>query len=395
VDNLKIRGSYGKIGDDNAAGRWLYLTQWGYGGQSLLGGVVGERPPASPYTWYYETFVGNPNVHWATVRKADIGLDFGFLHNLISGSFDYFKDKRSDILIMGDQRAVPSYYGQNAPPANLGIVKNQGYEFDLKLSHKVGEKLHLWAEVSATHAKNKVIFADDPELLPQYQKSEGKSIGQAYSYISKDYYNNWDELYGSTPYNSYDDQKLPGGRQIVDYNGDGIINDDDNVPYGFSDVPQNTYSTSVGFDWKGLSGYVQFYGVNNVSRLVVLTSLTGNDLAYNFPGGYWSTQNLDAPTQMPRWDSKRSWTMEGTRYMYDGSYLRLKNVQLAYTFGKTSFFSKKLGLRSFQVYVGGENLFLWSDMPDDREANYAGTGWASQGAYPTAKRVNCGIKVDF
>src|SRR5699024_12711286 len=100
---------------DLAAGRWLYLTQWGYGVQALLGGIVGEQPPASPYIWYYQTFVGNPNVHWATVRKTDIGLDFGFLNNQISGSVDYFADKRSDILIMGDQRAVPSYYGQNAP----------------------------------------------------------------------------------------------------------------------------------------------------------------------------------------------------------------------------------------------------------------------------------------
>lgn len=395
IDNLKLRGSYGIIGDDNAAGRWLYLTQWGYGGQALLGGVVGEQPPASPYTWYYQTFVGNPNVHWATVRKTDIGLDFGFLSNQISGSFDYFEDKRSDILIMGDQRAVPSYYGQNAPPANLGVVKNRGYEFSLKLEHRFNGGLRLWADIAVTHAKNKVLFADDPELLPEYQKTEGKAIGQAYSYVSKDYYNTWDELYGSTPYNSYDDQKLPGGRQIVDYNGDGVINDDDNIPYGFSNAPQNTYNTSVGFEWKGFSGYVQFYGVNNVSRLVVLSSLKGNDLAYKFPGGYWTTQNLEASTQMPRWNSKQSWSMEGTRYMYDGSYLRLKNVQLAYTFGKGSFFSKNLGLQRLQIYIGGDNLLLWSDMPDDREANYAGTGWASQGAYPTAKRFNCGIKVDF
>lgn len=395
VDNLKLRGSYGTIGADNAAARWLYLTQWGYGGQALLGGVVGESPPPSPYSWYYVTFVGNPNVHWATVNKANIGLDFGFLDSQISGSFDYFRDKRSDILIMGDQRAVPSYYGQKAPPVNSGKVRNQGYEFTLRLEHSFDNRLRLWATMSVTHAKNKVLFADDPALLPEYQKSEGKPIGQAYSFISKDYYNNWGELYASTPYNSYDNQKLPGGKQIVDYNADGIINDDDNVPYGFSNAPQNTYNTSVGFEWKGLSGYVQFYGVNNVSRLVVLTSLTGNDLAYNFPGGYRTINNLDAPTQMPRWNSKHSWTMDGTRYMYDGSYLRLKNVQLAYTFGKKSFFSNKLGLRTFQIYVGGDNLFLWSDMPDDREANYAGTGWASQGAYPTAKRFNCGIKVDF
>ncbi len=393
VNNLKLRGSYGKIGDDNTTARWLYMTQWAYGGQAPLG-LTGEEATNSPYNWYYITSVGNPNVHWATVTKADVGLDFGFFRNQITGSFDYFKDKRTDILIESANRAIPSYYGQNAPPANLGAVQNKGFELSVNLNHTFN-KVYLWSKIDVTHAKNKVLYADDPALLPQYQMKEGKAIGQAYSPVSKGYYDTWGQLYASTPFNTNDNQKLPGGKQIVDYNADGIIDTQDNIPYGFSGTPQNTYSTSVGFQWKGFSGYVQFYGVNNVTRQVVLSSLGGNDLAFAVKGGYWSLNNLNASTQMPRWKSQINGSSSGSRFMYDGSYLRLKNAQIAYTFGPNSRLIEELGVRSIKIYVNGNNLFLWTQMPDDREANYAGTGWASQGAYPTVRRFNFGVNVNF
>ncbi len=394
VNNLKLRGSYGKIGDDNSTARWLYLTQWAYGGQAPLG-LTGEQATLSPYNWYYVTSVGNPNVHWATVTKEDVGLDFAFLENQISGSFDYFNDKRTDILIESGNRAIPSYYGQNAPPANLGKVQNRGYELTINLSHTFGNQLHLWSKIDVTHAKNKVLYADDPSLLPEYQKKQGKAINQAYSPVSSGRYTTWGELYASTKFNTNDNQKLPGGNYIIDYNGDGIINTNDNIPYGFSGTPQNTYSTTVGFDWKGFSVYAQFYGVNNVTRQVVLSSLGGNDLAFNVKGGYWSLDNMNASTQMPRWNSQPNGYSSGSRYMYDGSYLRLKNAQIGYTFGATSELVRDLGVASIKIYLNGDNLLLWTQMPDDREANYAGTGWASQGAYPTVRRFNFGINVNF
>ncbi len=393
VDNLKIRASYGSIGDDNTSSRWLYKKQWEYGNQAPLG-TRGEAATPSSYTQYRVTYVGNPNVHWATVTKADLGVDFGFLDGGIDGSIDFFRAKRDNILVSGDNRAVPSYFGQDAPAANLGIMKNKGYEVTINIDHHFGA-FHPWLRFSLTHAKNTVIFSDDPALLPEYQKGKDKSVGQAYSFVDNDIYTTWDELYATTKFNTNDNQKLPGGYVLVDYNADGVIDPDDNVPYGFPGTPQNIYNTAVGVDWKGFSLYAQFYGVNNVSRLVVLTSLNGYDMAFDFPDGYWSKNNPNAKTLMPRWKSERSWTMEGTRYMYDGSYLRLKNVQLSYTFGSKSNFSKNLGIRSVKIYVGGNNLFLWSKLPDDREANYAGTGWASQGAYPTIKRYNLGLEVNF
>ena len=401
LNNLKVRASYGKIGDDNTNGRWLYKTQWGYGGKANNNdgqtpiGTTGETATPSPYTWYYVSSVGNPNVHWATVTKTNLGLDFGFFDDQIKGSVDLFKDKRKDILIESANRAIPSYYGQTAPPANLGKVQNKGYEVTLNLNHTFAGGFNLWSEIDVTHSKNKVLFADDPALLPEYQKSEGHQVGQAYSHVSHGYYTSWDQLYASTKSNANDSNKLPGGKYIVDYNADGVIDSKDNIPYGFPGTPQNTYNASIGFNWKGFSGYVQFYGVNNVTRQVVLSSLGGHDLAYTVDGGYWSMGNPNASTQMPRWRTDANSYSEGSRYMYDGSYLRLKNAQIGYTFGPSSGLARNLGIESVKIYLNGDNLLLWTKMPDDREANYAGTGWASQGAYPTVRRYNFGININF
>ncbi|SDL13913.1 TonB-linked outer membrane protein, SusC/RagA family [Catalinimonas alkaloidigena] len=400
LDFLKLRASYGEIGDDNINGRWLYLTQWAYGGpngyvgQARLG-LNGEQAPLSPYTWYREASVGNESVHWEKVKKTNFGLDYGLFNGLIKGNVDFFRDVRTDVLIAGNNRAIPSYYGTQAPVANLGRVQNQGFELEVNLNYQWGSGLRLWSTLNMTHAKDKVLSADDAGLLPDYQKAEGKQIGQAYSYVGDGFYNTWDEVYASTMHNTNDNQKLPGNYFIIDYNADGIIDSYDNVPFGFSGAPQNTYNATFGFEWKNFSGFVQFYGTNNVTRQVVLTSLSSQNHVVYDEGSYWSKDNPNADSPMPRWLSTPSGYTSGNRYMYDGSYLRLKNAEIAYTFGTDAPWVNRAGFESLRIFMNGNNLFLWTRMPDDRESNFAGTGWASQGAYPTVKRYNLGLNLTF
>ncbi|NDV80881.1 TonB-dependent receptor [Bacteroides sp. 51] len=388
MDMLKLRVSYGKIGDDNVGERWLYMSQWAYGGNAKLGSVADET---SPYTWYRPTVMGNTNIHWETSTKLNFGTDFAFLEGLITGSLDVFRNTRTEILVSGTDRAIPSFYGMTAPWANLGKVRATGYELSVKFNKNIGKNWRVWADMNMTHAKDKILERDDAELLPWYQKLEGKPIGQAYSYIDHGYMNTWDDVYSSPQLNTTDSQRLPGDQIIVDYNGDGVIDTNDNVPYGYSGNPQNTYNATVGFDWKGFSFFVQFYGVTNVTRQVVLTSFSGKlNNAYN-QGSYWSPDNQNAETSLPRWTSTIDGMSNGTRYMYDGSYIRLKNAEVAYTFAGDKM--KKWGVGSLRVYLNGNNLWFWSRMPDDRESNTAGTGWASQGAYPTVRRFNLGFKI--
>ena len=201
------------------------------------------------------------------------------------------------------------------------------------------------------------------------------------------YYNNWDELYGSTAHDASDDARMPGNYMILDYDADGVISSFDRIPYGYTGVPQNTVNAQFGLDYKGWSFFVQFYGVNDVTRYVGLNSLGGvKNTAFN-EGSYWSKENMYADVPLPRWGTIPSSYTAGTRYYFDGSYLRLKYAELSYTFN-TENWLKSVGLNSLKLFVNGNNLFLWTKMPDDRESNTGGNS-----AYPTQRRFNLGLKI--
>ncbi|MCH7402049.1 SusC/RagA family TonB-linked outer membrane protein [Belliella kenyensis] len=389
IDVLKVRGSYGEVGDDNIGGRFLFMDEWLFNGNSQMG-VIGESGENSPFTWFRQNAIGNPNVKWETVYKYNFGTEFRFLRGLIHGSVDWFKDNRVDIL-MTTGRSVPSYYGANAPAANLGRVETTGYELMVGFNRTLNSGVRVWGDFAMTHAIDQVIKRDDPFLRPDYQKQAGFQLGQYRSHISAGFYNTWDELYGSPQHNTNDLAKLPGNYFIADFNGDGVVDDFDSAPYGFSGVPQNTYNTNLGIEWKGLSLFVQFYGVNNVTRDVALGSLNnGLNLVYD-EGEYWTKDNPNADSPLPRWRSQPSNFNYGPRYLFDGSYLRLKNAEIAYNFKPEVV--RSFGMGNMRVYVNGNNLLLWTKMPDDRESNFGGPSW--QGAYPTIRRINLGLNVTF
>ncbi len=387
LDMLKLRASYGEIGDDNVGNRWIYMTQWAMGGGRQGASYMDLNAGKSPYTWYRESTVGNPDVHWEKVRKTNFGVDYAFLNGMLAGSIDVFHDRRTDILVSGTERAVPPYFGATPPTANLGEVTSRGFELELRFNKQLNKNLRLWGNFNMTHATNKIKAKDDPALLPAYQKQAGYAIGQSRYYISDGRMNTYDQLIGGTRHDTSDDQSLVGDYRIIDYNADGVIDSKDNVPYGYSGTPQNTYNATIGFEWKGFSAFVQFYGVTNVTRDVTLTSF-GNTLNNVYDEGtWWSKDNYGADVVVPRWTSKPTY-FTSTQYAYDGSYIRLKNAEIAYTFSGATL--RHLGMQSLKIYLNGNNLWVWSRMPDDRESNFAGAGYI--GAYPTMKRFNLGVK---
>lgn len=388
MDMLKFRASYGQIGDDNINGRWLFMDTWEYGG-AFNHGLTGVDPSKSPYQWYYESQVGNPSLQWEISTKLDIAADYSLFGGVISGSLDYFKENRSNILLSGDRRAVPSYFGVKAPTANLGEVDTKGFEIEVRWNKPINRDWRLWGNVFYTRATSKVIEADDPILKPEYQKAANKAIGQYYSHVDYGYYNTWDELYGSTGHDALNETRIPGNYIILDYDADGIITEFDNIPYGFTGVPENTVNSQFGVDYKGWSFFVQFYGVTNVTRYVGLSSLGGVRNTAFHEGTYWSKDNTNADVPLPRWGAMQSKYTPGTRFLFDGSYLRLKYAELSYTFSQEDWI-KKIGLSSLKVFANGNNLFLWTDMPDDRESN---TGGGS--AYPTQRRFNLGLRISL
>lgn len=388
VDMFKIRASWGRIGDDNINQRFMYTDEYAYGGTGWQASTGGGTS-TSPYTIYRQSKIGNPNLHWETSEKKNLGIDFGFLGGLITGSFDLFHDHRTDILITN--RTIPSYFGASAPVANLGEVDGKGYELTVKLNKVWNKNLRTWANFSMTHATNKVNFADDPDLRASYRKTAGYAINQVRSYIDNGYIRTWDDYYGSPVLSEQNDSKLTGDYLIADFNGDGQVDTNDQAPYQYSTIPQNTYSTTLGLEWKGLSVTVQFYGVSNVTREVSFPTFEREvHLAFN-EGSYYEATAGSGSLPLPRWTTVMDSSLKGTRYYYDGSYLRLKNAEIAYTF--TGKWVERIHLKSLRVYLNGDNLLLWTNMPDDRENNFSGS--SSDGAYPTVRRFNLGFDLTF
>lgn len=402
LDMLRLRASYGVIGDDSGAIRWGYMDSWGRRGYAAFLEKSWDGGAGGGYTnsggmgqWYYLATLGNPDLQWETVTKTNYGVEYGFFNGFLRGSFEYFVDKRNDILTRGNDRAIPPYFGMEAPAANTGKVEASGFELEVRLNYKFMSGLRLWADFSSTHAENKIVFADEPLLLPEYMIKTGKMINQTRSYLGYGFYQNWDELYATTPFEANDDQKLPGNYYIMDFNGDGIIDSYDQVPYSYPNIPQNTYTTTVGAEWKGLSAFVQFYGVSNVTRSIDYNTFSGKYNSAFDEGSTWSKDNPNPDVEMPRWERKPSSSALGHKRYFDASFLRLKNAEIAYTFSQNSSILRGSGLSRLRVFLNGNNLLLWTKMPDDRESNFATGGSSGSGAYPTVKRFNFGVNVTF
>ena len=394
LDKLKFRYSIGKTGNDNFdAPRWAYQTQWVIDRDPTwgsAGAVFGPDNVGSPYTQYIESVVGNPDLQWETSLKQNLGIELSVLGGMFSGTMDIFRDDRDKIFMSASQRNIPSYFGANPVSANLGKTKTKGFEVELRFQHKTGFGMNYWLTYSYTHAKDEIEFMEDPELMPDYLKSAGFQIGQTKTKIGAGYMQSWDDVYASTKADQNNAYRLPGDLDIVDFNADGIIDRYDAAPWAYTDRPQNTYNIMGGFDWKGLSFMIQFYGVFNAVRSYDFI----NHLGLSIPvvpeqyGNYWSPNNPSATWKAPRTMTESE---QANLAYYDASYLRLKNIELSYTF--TNAWLKSLRVSSLKILVSGNNLAFWSKLPEEKEQGVS--QWAGATNYPIGKRVNIGLNVTF
>ena len=331
-----------------------------------------------------------PDLRWATVSKKNLGFDYAILGGMFAGSFDWFRDDRYDIFISGSNRSVPSYYGAlTTPDINKGKMKNSGFEVEVRFNKVLKNGMRFWANTNYTYAHNKIKLKDDPALYPAYRKAQGYSQGQYTEFIDNGFIGTYDELYSVPAREKDDSQVLIGDHYIVDFNGDGIVDEtNDRAPYGYTGTPEHTYNATIGWEWKGFSMFAQLYGVTGVTRDVGLPSFNNKLLTVYDNGTWWNPVDADGKVVVPRFTTQVSYN-DGTQYLFDGSYFRLKNVEVAYTWTKG--WIKKIGFSSLKIYVNGNNLFLITKMPDDRESNY---GWSGGGgAYPTVRRYNFGVKL--
>ncbi|MDD4226803.1 MAG: TonB-dependent receptor [Mariniphaga sp.] len=391
LDNLKFRYSWGKVGNDNiGAERWAYETTWRIETARLPLGY--PTYGYSPYDQYVEAVIGNPELHWETAVKHNFGFELGVL-DMFTLNTEIFKDYREGIFMNAKQRNIPIYFGAPAVAANLGETETTGFEVELKFQKTTLQGLNYWANLAYTRAIDEVIYMEDPELLPDYQKNKGFQIDQITSQLDAGFITSWDDVYAAPSLASNNNLKLPGDFYIVDFNGDGKIDSFDSAPYAYPTRPQNNYNLTTGIKYKGFSAHVQFYGVYNVTRSVDWTLLSYADaphmLVYGFQKDYYTIDNPEASWRAPRSNATNDNVPSGSFFQFDGSYLRLKTAEVAYTFINP--WLKGIGISSARIYLNGNNLLFWSDMPDDREVNDVSRGVN----YPTYKRINLGVNVMF
>ncbi|WP_187269315.1 SusC/RagA family TonB-linked outer membrane protein [Algibacter pacificus] len=393
VNKLKFKGSYGLIGDDSGGSRFEYQKTWNIGGGAYIN--PNGSNTTSPYVFYTEDNVGNPDLRWETAVKYNVGAEIGLFNNKITAEFDYFGEDRSDILIPSSQRAVPEWFGASPPAFNRGEVEVRGFEIVLGANHTFASGLNIFGNLNFTQAKDLVIDREDPELREFYQNAAGYPIGQPRSAIPANIMGSLDDLYNSTPRVNGQDFIRTGYYNLVDYDGDGYYNGSfDNVPFGYPTRPQRTWSATVGAKYKAWKLSVQFYGTQNTNRNYSTRTFTNQtDTFFEHELDYWTKENPNGVRTQPTFAFAQG-ASDPRSSFFDGSLTRLRSVALKYTVPKKT--CEKLGLKALSLFANGNNLFLWTDLPDDREFNSSQTADSVlRGDYPTMAQFNLGFNLDF
>jgi TonB-linked SusC/RagA family outer membrane protein len=403
VSNLKFRYSDGKVGSDEGVPRWLYQGDWQVmsnpGSSTSSENVMRFGYPVliNSYPLRYEGVIPNPDIQWETAHKRDFAIETGFFKDMIKMSFDYFTEDRTNIFMQGTDIPVPAYFGAKPVAANLGRVKLHGWEFELNFTKTLPSGWTFFLNHSWTFAKDKIIERADPELKPDYQKQAGYQIGQPRQTVNQTDHplQTWNEIYNTVLGNS-NTYVLPGDFACVDYNSDGVVDGNDNIPYGYPSRPQFTYAPSAGVSWKNLSANVRFYGVYNVEGEVGTYAGTfSNQFSILYPQDY---QNSWSPELGQTSDA----IWPGIRYITSGfhgyiptsrAYLKLQHAEIAYNLPAD--FLKKIGVSRLRILLGGDNLILWSKMTEDLDSDRPTVQTNTRRTYPKMRRYNLGLSIGF
>lgn len=397
ISYLKLRGSVGKVGSDNGVGRFLYIDGvWVPNSSSYDFGVT-----PSPISGAQEGKLGNHKVTWETAVKQNYGFDLKLFGPKLSISADYFFEDRKDILITRNTAA--DEFAINLPAVNMGRVENKGYEVNVKWRAGKGN-FNYFVNANMTYAKNKIIEKD--EIIPKhdYLVETGGSTGRTLGYRFVRFYEEGDFAEGSLnsdlPVPTAD--VIPGDPMYADLNDDGVIDVYDQEWSKYSRRPEYVFGLNLGFSYKGFDFSARFNGVTNVSR-----NLQRN---FRYPFGYSASRSLPQYVVDERWTPERGQSAllprptstrsnysyaNSSLWMWDASYIRLKNVQLGYTF-KNRHWLKAVGVKRLKIYVNALNLFTLDSMKYfDPEAGTSSTDDESSVKYPLQRMYNAGVKIHF
>lgn len=391
IDALKIRASYGLVGND-AIGSTTYAYGKTYSTGSGQGYMFGETPTNS--TGLIEPTLSNYDIRWEVQQDGDIGIDLKMLKGKLSLTGDYFYKKRKNIV--SAPGTLPGSFGALVPLYNLGIVRNTGYEVDFTYRDKITPSFSFFTNANVSYAKNIVVYRDEPATLYPWLSSTGKPVGAQFGYTSNGFYQNLAELYTAPKLTTgipLANMQL-GSIKFADLNGDGVIDQND-AGYLGTNTPKYTAGLSLGFSYKGFDISTLFQGsfdyiIRFDRGLLAYSRPDRQSVPYNL--GRW-TPITGTNAVFPEISGSAS-NVPATNlssYWYaSGDYIRWKNFEVGYRFPQQ--WVKKLRLNNLRLYANGYNMGLvYTALPVFIDPESAIS--ASAGEYPQQRIVNFGLQI--
>lgn len=401
IGDLKLRSSYGILGNQNVA-NYSYQTVY----QMYTNSYVFNNLPVPGTGFTY----GNPDLTWEKSGNFNIGIDAGFFHNDLYVSLDYFNKRTWDILLAPE---VSTVFGSSAASENAGEMRNQGWEATVNYRLSTGAVKHNF-NLNISDSRNKVTDFGGKERIDQSDQMyklirEGEALGSYFGYKTDGYFQNMDEIANSSlPVGAI---VQPGDVKYVDQNGDGVIDEKDRVVLGNA-FPRYTFGFNYDVQYKNFDFNLLIQGVGKRDmyirgELVEPFHSNYSYVIYQHQLDFWTPTNPDA--RWPRLispsspSSSNNWGRAGTDiYMLDGAYLRIKNIQVGYTFPQL--LTKKAGIQKLRISANAQNpLTLTKNSFIDPESSefgnnmggIGGVGANSARNYPTLVYYGFGIDIEF
>ncbi len=405
ITYLKLRASVGLVGNDNMQDyRYLYLPD-GY--------VVDKLEKDNAYKDYLdgynfglgntvvdkgadESSLANPNVTWETALKQNYGMDVNLFDDCLRLTFDYFIEKRKDILIKRETIPVFTSLSKNLLPAvNMGKVNNRGYEISLKWNDSIDDFIY-WVDANVSYAKNKIIFQDEVEPNEPYQWRTGNSVDDLFGYVTERFYteDDFDEngnLKEGLPKPS--GKVVPGDLKYKDLNNDNVIDRDDVCRIGNSKTPLYTFGLNFGIEYRGFFVSMNWTGAKEANVMLQYAfqhPFDKNQVLYQFMAdGAW-TPERGASAKYPRLSNVQNNYEKSTTWMQDASYLRLKNATIGYNFTNKPWLDA-IGASALSLKLTGYNLLTVDSLnfmdPESTPSRAL--------AYPIMKIYSLGLNLTF
>ncbi len=400
LDFLKLRLSYGLVGSDYAAGqRFLYNTYYQSGSSYNLGTNWGTS-----YSGTQSGGLANPEITWEKARKLNVGFDMNMFNNRLTITADAFYEYRWDIItqLIGDKLSYPEYVGADASYSNVGIVKNRGIDFEIGWQDRVGRNFSYYIRPNFTFARNKIIYSAELDVGYSYNRETGKRLDEHYVYIFDHFVRDQEEAdwINSTGYMSFG-TVVPGDCVYRDLNRDGVIDSNDMTVAGNPQFPEIQFGIPMGFQWGNFDFSMLWQGAAICSMQLTDSSI------YPFPLYDSDQYGKVKSIHLNRWTPETAETAtfpalhigtddvnkrsDNSLFLYDSSYLRLKNVEIGYRLPRH--FVAKAKLEQVRFYVQGTNLLTFDKLGDVDIDPESGNGWG--GSYPILKVFNFGVDITF